>query len=911
MASSNGIYKKYKVATNYFFDGVIKFAVEHSLASKKMKVSSLAIFEDLVNRISASVPAASLTSPGLLTALKACKYAIKLREETQLLYPTRVTTGDASDKHIYFMESMKRWYDVLRAVCASTEPPNANELETSTSSANPTQLTSEPEAYTIRHNTFDVLTDEEMDKLLSAAETSKDGSRDHVEILSDKISGQSGWTTEDIKKYLQEELFFATLCLFADLDSLYEKVARVWMDVKRQTVSVIAATTVTLTAIRFANQLESEFQLKYPALNTAELVYSACVVKMDVDDESWKASKKAWKNNRKPFEFHRGSLWFGFKFVASLLETVGNSIPENSDVRKLPTFPQYDTFGPSFHEDRCLLAKANDADSTFIMREVIKLKNFYYFTEEIYLVYDETPDDTITKADQFFKKYKLLGVFVNQFKPLFEKKRATLSMAFTMCCWLKSVHTLQGQKFITRTFSLAKFTGFNISDMVKKAFDGCTLSERSEEAAVGLRLGFVAFQTESGWIQTFSEAFITNAIMSGALMLEYTLKFLEISVMTMFTYSNRVRITCQVYHAMRERQLIEAIPVLENVITAVGSTIFGASKPTQGNFVANLMLQSNYTPETVRRMIDHSVPYQDPRGGSRRARSSENGPGYTGNPGSIVYEVLMKSNFNDIPNIRSMSMTMILDTLKDIAMREQFDPSSRVLGLSFLSVNRASYNFLHNLHRINRIADDQVGPEIAGAGLLMALDSTALLNRMNLDASGRPHLYDAAVLENQGVRIAILAAEMLRRYFCPKPLVSAQFKSSLQSPCSTTGVVFAEPFHFLPDYVNAHTVEFGDHKILHCADSHDANLTETRFCIWMDRFEDEGVLKKERMLEYVDMIKSYPYPLTKFSPEDKLCSHLHHAAAGVVKDRRLFEFLVQMGANETVSILFLTHHFLE
>jgi hypothetical protein len=368
----------------------------------------------------------------------------------------------------------------------------------------------------------------------------------------------------------------------------------------------------------------------------------------------------------------------------------------------------------------------------------------------------------------------------------------------------------------------------------------------------------------------------------------------------MFVRSNRVRITCQIYHALRERQLIDSIPVLESVIAVTRSYIFGVTMPKQGDFVTNFFLQSNYSAEAVRRILNSLVTeYQQPRSGSTTKHVQ-----YENRPGSIVYEVLTKQNYEDIPNIKNLSMASILDFLRDRAMSEQFSSTDHFLGLSFLAVNRSSYDFMAELNeRYIATFGKSEGVEYVAMEILLTLDSAAGVAKMKLPVSQQHLQQGGANLDSKGVFFSALARELFVKHFCPEPLTTGAEMLGIRY--STTGVVFAEKFHFLPTYVDSHFVEFGDHEIileLNVDPKEDPNTTEELFCGWMDHFEDSsGPMTKLEIIQYCDNMKKYPFPIAKFSLLDKLCGHLHHAAAGNVKDRRLFEFLVQLGANRLVS----------
>lgn len=481
--SSIGINRSYKIATNAFVANLIDFADKTKICSKKMKISTIATMDTLIEKIVQSTLPTDVFTSGLASALKACKLAIKLRERMQLFFTTRVVTGDANDTHIYFIDCLKRWYVSLRGIAGddSGEAEILASAEFAGDADAPSSSSSNPQ-----QNRFDAFSDEDAVNIAEFSEATKDIQTDYFDMISEadvKQTGRARMTPEEIKKCFFDELFFTVSCLFTDLDSLYEKVSLAWMDVKKQKLSVIAATSVTLTAFRFSNSLEAEFQLKYPAVNSLELLYTAVLFRMNNFESLVDISQKAWTRNQKRFEFHYGSLLHGMKFIGFLLGSFGDVIKNTHKEREsIPTFFKRGAFGPSFHEDNFPLVSF-DTEIAFLMEEVTALKNFYYHVPRLSMVPEgQSPSDNMSEV--FFSQHEVLGIFVNQFKPLFEKKSPPISTVFAMCCWLKCVRSTQGQRFISRTFSLTKFAVMNVAEIVTEAFDGCRLTEIADEESM-------------------------------------------------------------------------------------------------------------------------------------------------------------------------------------------------------------------------------------------------------------------------------------------------------------------------------------------------------------------------------------------------------------------------------------------
>ena len=897
-----GVYKRYKIATNLFVDWILSTS-NYSQNIKRNNVNVRTV-DNCVNQIveNESIPI------GVERALKACEIAIDLREQMCSYYPTNETSNET---HSYFISCLKRWNEALNKFTnkevGGKFPVNFTPSSSSSSSSSSSQ--------SIKQNKFSILYDD--DDIFD--ENVSDSGSNYFEFTTiESVNEVTGGkiSHEESKKLFDDELHFIICCMFYDLDTLFEQVSIAWMEVKQGKTTVIAATAVTITAIRYAEILDANFQLSFPSLKSVELLYNAFLADIGTD-ESMEQSKEAWSKNRYPNQFHRKSLFYTFRVFGSYLSSVGRCLQ-----RDMYTIPKRGIFGPSFHEDRCLLKtesfdEACASEIAFIMYEIPKLKNFYFSIENFQSVLFKPPAATDSKIDDYFNQYKMMGAFMKPFGSFFETKEITVTTMFTLLCWLKSVYNLQGNKFISRTFSLTKFAIWNVSEMSTKAFSGESLQERGNNEMQFNSLYDLLFTWQSQQVLNHPEVFINNPIMSGCLLLDIVFQNLNISVNFMLSYSNHVRLTCELYHALKqEKHMLQTIPILETVINSCEQYLFGTSKPNKGFYSKNFLLRGNFKIETVRRIFG-SNDFVSPRGGDHIQP-----PKYNDNPGSILYQILMHQNYNVIQNSNSTSSasssttkfnsySQLLLKIKEIAVYEQIDPASRVLGMNFLTVNRVSYDFLNAFAQTVQ-SENTIEQKVFG--VLVALDSNDLLDNMNNEARfGSQWSQKAAAtnLDSSATRYAISLNKLFSKYFQPivEPIRMKQERLHLATDYGTTGVIFTDQFYYLPNYINAHTMEFGNKRLWTATkgskdinEKDDEDLTTSTFCKWMDVFEDYGQpLTDDMKIDYCDMLKSYPYCLYKYDPASKLSTHLHHFAGGVVKDKRIFELLVQLAADDLVS----------
>lgn len=108
--------------------------------------------------------------------------------------------------------------------------------------------------------------------------------------------------------------------------------------------------------------------------------------------------------------------------------------------------------------------------------------------------------------------------YLNVFRGVFEHHPTGFSSPaiFAMSCWLKSVHILQGNRFISRCYSLAKYAVWNIYDQVE-VFQKHKLLLNFDPLMCIAPLQQVL---ETAPILNMIEPFVKNPIISASLVLD-------------------------------------------------------------------------------------------------------------------------------------------------------------------------------------------------------------------------------------------------------------------------------------------------------------------------------------------------------------------------------------------------------
>ena len=231
-----------------------------------------------------------------------------------------------------------------------------------------------------------------------------------------------------------------------------------------------------------------------------------------------------------------------------------------------------------------------------------------------------------------------------------------------------------------------------------------------------------------------------------------------------------------------------------------------------------------------------------------------------------------------------------------MSTREQFDLKERIIGIDFLNVHYAFSSLLTEVSNLMRhtpsINEDA---EESAAGILIMLLDTGHGNVKTGIGTGTI----SSSLESQKDLIVPQVSDLFVKHF--QETYEIALPSFAELPvnwrATATGIRLLSRYEFLPPSPNAHELEFGVKTV-----GRDSNNTET-FCRLMDLLEDSPEpLDNGDVFYLVNAVKQSPGILHETSPNDKLSTLLSHAVSGTQKDKRLLEFLIQMGGNDKITV---------
>lgn len=531
----------------------------------------------------------------------------------------------------------------------------------------------------------------------------------------------------------------------------------------------------------------------------------------------------------------------GLFSATKILKSVQTGVPKTRSLM----VAKAGIFGPPYNEDKHPL-NGDDAifqsQMIFVLQEFPHLYNFHLQvtpTKEDQRKYRPGSYDVlhISKrpfAVSFANIFPLLRSFLDVFRGIFEHRADGISIpsAFTLCCWLQIVHLMQGNKCMSRCYSLAKFAVWNIHEQVEKA------AKNEHLMSFNKNLGLLPLwkaQAETEPVLNFVEPFVKNPFLSGLLLLDVTLRDLDVSSQAMFTMSNRVKYGCELYHALKSSgQLVQSpIPLLEMLLAKYENFIFQpCSRPAVGEYLRTFFLSGFYTPAVVQRILNTNVPFESPRGTDHTRQKL-----YTG-PQSRLYHLLIREDTACVLARatadgqrrlqQSLTPAELLDEVLEMAVAEM---AYGQVGVSMSAVNSAFFNFFHDLSlaRVMRrpsaaLSHEELDPAMAEAvHAFMVLDSLAtddratrgfLPEKMVELMNERPEAREAT--------ITFLNALFYKHFTDPleksnsswsyeaQQAFASQQAAPLPLPLSTCGAVYSDPFYVLPpDHYRMLHIEFG------------------------------------------------------------------------------------------------------
>ena len=626
-------YRAYKLHTNLFVGWLYEAAKECNIPEDLLLSSNSSNNTGSVNNIGKIVELISkvdflsfsrTTQAKFNSALINCQEAIKLREKVSVFYrltdkdSTVVTASNQKDensngeainddwtRHQYFINCLRKCHTVLSTAFAGSFDD---------------KITNSPSDIK-NFNGFSVLQDDSSDD-----DSDTDGNEGDSQQPPRSEIQISGTSSSNVDSEFAKDLKLQLQCFVMDMDELLDQVCKSWGEVKAGNIPSFTASAVTSAAITSVQSLFAELQLSYPSIHTYTDLHAVimefiphnflfqCVKGLQI-------ARAAARDCKFVRQFHaKGAAWLEAYSISMALYSFQNVCRQSSNGVSLLLRDGY--FSEKFDEDdsesgiipwilpdKSLVptaAAAAEDNGTGAGEGANKKERFWVFLarelavlREYLLAIKDQPIGGISSP------------FLNIMRAfLVEDSHHEISvpLVFASLCWVKSVMFLQGNCFIKRTVTLARDKLRNIYEHAIKSMQRKHISK----ANVDLHNCLVQLSVNlQSLLDNNCIAFImywrNNPYMANCLVLDYYFRYLDISCESLHITS-RFRAFGHLYFAMRQRNLIDKIPYMEEILDIYDKMIFYPSRPVPNNFYSTYLLSSHNTALAVRDFLHPKVP---------------------------------------------------------------------------------------------------------------------------------------------------------------------------------------------------------------------------------------------------------------------------------------------------------------
>ncbi|KAJ1415837.1 hypothetical protein B484DRAFT_467099 [Ochromonadaceae sp. CCMP2298] len=357
--------------------------------------------------------------------------------------------------------ALESWLADLRGVCERLG-------DRVLGSPAPVAGTEEPYAF---RNMYDALKDAEDDE--AEQDLGADlGLFESARASAGTVAGTSARTSADARFDEDKDFFF--LCTFHDLDEIMHVVQQSWQNYKAERISHLAATVVTGAAIKMAIKADALLQLTYPAVRCGEnfleilkptLNATGRVVRMAAEAEGKKSTEDLGLDTTIP-DF----LFMELTMIVNHLESFCTAIPNDDQMLLL----REGFFGPVFNEDQNPVREVFVSAKNYICQELPLLYNVWLINERK----NPLPDLVLNSGSS------LSGQFMCLISQYFRTKTVSLSLAFAVLCWVKSVALIQGGGFLAKTVYLAGDSQRVLQERLKRCMAAGRLAQDDKELAI-------------------------------------------------------------------------------------------------------------------------------------------------------------------------------------------------------------------------------------------------------------------------------------------------------------------------------------------------------------------------------------------------------------------------------------------
>ncbi|TMW60662.1 hypothetical protein Poli38472_000704 [Pythium oligandrum] len=451
------------------------------------------------------------------------------------------------------------------------------------------------------------------------------------------------------QKRLVDEAFAQDLnaevaSLLMELEELSVGVYSAFHDVKLEKATLIEATAVAKVAINSAASVIAKVQLCYPTIRDANALMGLIrdrltLVELDRLEArvtaAWHHDDSEDEDNTK-YRYVPGTVLMDVLWLAPILIAFGNQIRARPGMRFQANT---DLHGERYSED----------DSPLYSMPVVR-------------------------AGATFISQQLPPVYVRGFST---SGHVSIQLLFVCICWLRSVAALEGSRGLGRAISLSITHQWDLADRLRSSIEHAGaryIDPPSLENWRNLLADIKNFDGCTGQLRL-------NPLLAGCFLKYHQAKYLSIGHNTVITNS-RFEAFCHLYSDLRDRQLLEEIPFIEDTIRVYESAIFPAprSQVTQGSFEQSFLTSKKQVEASINASsIRRSSRIPDPTTPAWLRMQFE----HFSHAGNILFA----NEYSALPTSSTAyaSWTSLLKAVSNQFSKEIFD--SRVLSRDLLKLN--------------------------------------------------------------------------------------------------------------------------------------------------------------------------------------------------------------------------------
>ncbi|KAJ1407603.1 hypothetical protein B484DRAFT_337172, partial [Ochromonadaceae sp. CCMP2298] len=184
----------------------------------------------------------------------------------------------------------------------------------------------------------------------------------------------------------------------------------------------------------------------------------------------------------------------------------------------------------------------------------------------------------------------LSGQFLGLISQYFQTKTVSLSLAFAVLCWVKSVALIQGGGFLAKTLYLAGDSQRVLQERLERCIEAGRLARDDKQLAKYVALLIEVIKASRPMMLLI----VSNPYLAGACVLDRQLFALELGCQSL-KVTSRFRAFGHLYSALRDRELMPALPLADQLLQKWGRMIFYPARPGVGSFGTTYQLSSHLT----------------------------------------------------------------------------------------------------------------------------------------------------------------------------------------------------------------------------------------------------------------------------------------------------------------------------